>query len=134
MNKQEMKTYLEKNNFSKRLKYLNKITDNKKIVIYGSGLFFQTIYENYDLSKLNIIGLSDKKFLFNKYDEDVLGYKCYSIHEVEDLKPDFILVCILDPLNVIYDLKNVIFKDKNITILPMVKKSFWGLIKEVYKL
>ena len=43
-------------------KKLNKKLKGKTIVIYGSGLLFQKVLSNYDLSELNIIGISDRKF------------------------------------------------------------------------
>ena len=35
---------------------------NKKILIYGTGLLSQKIFQNYDLSSLNIVGIVDMKF------------------------------------------------------------------------
>lgn len=37
---QELKKFLDDNNFPKRLKNLNKKLKNKKIIIYGAGKFF----------------------------------------------------------------------------------------------
>ena len=35
---------------------------NKKIVLYGAGQFCNCVFENYDLSKLNIIAIADARF------------------------------------------------------------------------
>ena len=56
------KAYLEKVKFDIWLKKIIKRAQNKQVIIYGIGNLFQYIYEHYDLSKLNIIGLSDIKF------------------------------------------------------------------------
>src|SRR5574344_1156950 len=52
--------YLENYNFKKHLEKLNKKLKGKKVVIYGAGIFFEAIHEFYDLSKLDIIGISDR--------------------------------------------------------------------------
>lgn len=49
----------------KEQKYIDKLArkfKNKKILLYGAGLTAKVLFENYDLSKLNIVGISDKKF------------------------------------------------------------------------
>ena len=46
----------------KQIDKLSKKLKNKKLVIYGAGDFAKVLFENYDLSKLNILAVSDKKF------------------------------------------------------------------------
>ncbi|MBR3605379.1 MAG: hypothetical protein IKL52_05065, partial [Candidatus Gastranaerophilales bacterium] len=57
----EEKKYLKKVNFKKEFYNLKNTLKNKKILIYGAGILFETIYKNYDFSDLNIVGISDKK-------------------------------------------------------------------------
>jgi len=53
---------LEKMEFDKYLKKLEKKYKNKSIIIYGDSKLFHTIQKLYDLSDLNIIGVCDNKF------------------------------------------------------------------------
>ena len=71
---QELKKFLEKNNFSKHLNKLNRKLKDKKIIIYGAGKFFRAIVENYDLSNLNIIGICDKSFTSSDNGELLFGF------------------------------------------------------------
>ena len=54
--------YIAEFNFEKHLKYLEKKLKNKTIMLYGAGAFIETIKKYYDLSNLNIIGISDMRF------------------------------------------------------------------------
>ena len=67
---QELKKFLEKNNFSKRLNKLNKKLKDKKIIIYGAGKFFRAIVENYDLSNLGTTGASKEGIIVASKDVD----------------------------------------------------------------
>ena len=68
----------------------------KKIVLYGAGAFFEDIYKELDFSKLNIVGISDKKFLTN-CSKKLFEINCYSIVEINDLDFDVILITVLNP-------------------------------------
>ena len=57
-----MEQYLKEHNFDKHFENLCKQLKGKTVVIYGTGKMFQTIAKNYDLTKLNIIGVIDKKY------------------------------------------------------------------------
>ena len=61
-NNAELILFLKNVGFDNYLKYLKSKLKNKRILIYGAGLLFQTIYSNYDLSNLNIVGISDMSF------------------------------------------------------------------------
>lgn len=124
--------YLEKYNFSKRLAKLQKKLHGKRIVVYGVGQFFKTIYENYDLSGLNIIGVSDNRFVNHEPDEEFLGYKTYALHEITDLNPEYIIIATKFYMSIIEDFYYKTFKNKNIKIIPFVKKDFFTLFKEVF--
>ena len=54
--------YLKNYNIQKKIDKFAKKYKNKKIVIYGAGKLSDYIFKNYDLSKLNIIAVADKKF------------------------------------------------------------------------
>jgi glutamyl-tRNA reductase len=125
----ELLEYLIKNNFKSRLEKLSKKLKNKKIIIYGAGLFFQTIQKNYDLSSLNIIYICDKKF--EKIEEDsFLGFRTCQPKALNEIKADYILVATQWSAKIIEELY---LKHKTkAKIIPLVKKPLKEWIKEVW--
>ena len=87
---EDFKEYLEKIKFDKYLKKLNKKLQGKSIILYGKGKFLQYIKSNYDLTALNIIGISDMKI--SEEDTTVMGYKAILKKEIMDYNPDIILI------------------------------------------
>lgn len=84
---------LEKYKFDKQLEKLVKKYKNKKVVIYAAGKFFTALKTHYDLSKLNIIAVSDRKF-YNQnpeYSEEV-GYNIIAPEYIYTLHPDIVLI------------------------------------------
>ena len=68
---------------------------NKKIVIYGAGEYFQILKNNFDLSKLNIVGIADKKFETSK-DSNPTPYLALAPEELKNFDLDVILVALYD--------------------------------------
>ncbi len=132
MDKLEHLQYLEKINFSKRLKNLEKKYKNKKIIIYGTGQFFQVINENYDLGGLDIIAIADRKFYEHKEDETFLGYKVCSPDEMVKLKPDCVLVATLNTVNLIEELEYTVLKKSKIKLKPLINKPLFDIWKEIW--
>jgi glycosyltransferase involved in cell wall biosynthesis len=95
--KEEIIEFLRKKNFQKRINNLAQKYAGKKIVVYGCGILFEVIKENYDLSRLNIIGVSDNKFNFENPGE-FMGYKTYGSYNFMLQKPDVVLVAMSKPV------------------------------------
>lgn len=74
-------------------KFVKKFKD-KKVVIYGAGVYFQTLQENFDLSGLNIVGISDKKFINSKVTN--FNYPALAPDELKTFDYDVILVALYD--------------------------------------
>lgn len=129
----EQMEYLKSVKFEKNLNKLNKKLKNKTVVIYGTGILFQKILKNFDLSKLNIIGISDRKYLEADEGREELGYKIIPLDKIVEYKPDYILVATLKFLSIIDDFQNNLFKGKGIKILPLVDKPFLTLLKEIFE-
>ena len=125
--------FLQSVKFDEQLKKLNKKLKGKSIVIYGTGILFQKILKNYDLTKLNIIGVSDMKFTLDKEGEDCLGYKIIPLDKIKDYNPDYILVATLKFLGILENFRNNIFKDTKTKVLPLVDKPFFTLLKEIFE-
>lgn len=126
---EELKVY----KFDKQLKKHNKKLKNKTIIIYGTGLFFQKIIENYDLSGLNIIGVSDRKYTGEEEGKEVFGYKIVPLDKIIDYKPDYVLISTLKFLGIMDDFKNNVFRGTKIKVLPLVDKPFLTLLKEIFE-
>ena len=84
--------YIEEINFKSQYKNLVKKLKNKKVLIYGAGSFFQYICKNYDLSQLNIVGISDLKFSEEQEGSDFFGYKIVPFSKIKMQNIDVILV------------------------------------------
>ena len=127
-----LKKYLESINFQKQLDDIERKYKNKRILIYGTGLLFSTIVENYDISKLNIIGVSDLKY--DIYDENRLchGYKIVHFSNIKEQNPECILISIFNFLPVMYKFKNNFFKNTKVKIIPFADKSFLALLREIW--
>ena len=125
-----LEAYLKNINFDKQYEKLIKKTKNKKIVIYGTGELFQLINSKYDLSKLNIIALSDGKFTNKDKNEKILNYPKIPMYEIETLKPDFVFVATLKYLEIMKSLEDIL--PYKIKVFPLVQKPFLKILKEIW--
>lgn len=124
--------YLCEHKFDKTLPKLIKKLKNKTVVLYGAGSFLQVIRRYFDLSELNIVGISDRKYEEHEEGETFDGIKVYSIDEVMELEPDYVVVATKFYASIIEDMYYNKFKMTNIKIKPLVHKSFWALLKEIW--
>ena len=124
--------YLKKVNFSKQLEKLNKKLKNKSIVIYGTGIFFEVLKNNYDLSPLNIIAVSDRKFTNHEQDEEFLGYNVCAPEEIASLNPDCVLVATINIVKIMESLENTVLKGTKIKLMPLVRKPFKDIWNEIW--
>ena len=134
----ELLNKLIQKNFQKRLEKLADKYHNKRIIIYGAGLLFSIIKDNFDLSKLNIIGISDKKFCKIEGAEEAeitdknAELKQIDPYDIYEYSPDVILIAIYYPYKVIEFLKDRIQPDiENVKIKPILKKSFIEEVKDL---
>lgn len=106
---------LKQEKFDNQLQKMIKRYKNKKLVLYGVGKFFHTIKNNYDLSKLNIIAVSDIMFkeIETPIFDEKLGYNKISPYCINKLKPDFVLISVLKDIYIEKFFNEQLFKDKN---------------------
>lgn len=126
-----MISYLKKKHFDKRLKHLKQKYKDKKVVIYGTGILFNTIREEYDLSGLNIVAVSDRKFETDN-PGTYAGYAVCTPSEIKDLKPDCVLVSTMNVVTVLEDLRYNLLAGENIRVTSIVKKSLMEILKEIW--
>ena len=129
---EDFKTHLKNINFEKSLKKLKKKLKNKTSIVYGAGSFFKYINEKYDLSMLNIVGISDMKFDEKDENQEFLGYKKIPKNKIIDYKPDYVLVATLKYIGIVEDFEINILDKTKIKVLPLAKLPFIDLIKEIW--
>ena len=96
-------------------------------------MLFQFINDNYDLSELNIIGISDMKFSKESEGQESLGYKIIPKSEILKYNPDYVIVASENYIDLIENLELKLFKDTKVKVLPLVKKNIWDIIKIIWE-
>lgn len=125
--------YVNKIHFDKYLKKINKKLANKKIIIYGVGSFFKYIQERYDLSLLNIIGVSDLKFKDDDEGQKYLNYNIIPLNRIISYNPDYVIVAAINYEKIIDNFETNIFYNTKIKVIPLARKSLWSLIKRIWE-
>lgn len=115
--------YVEEINFKSQYRNLIKKLKNKKVLIYGAGSFFQYINSNYDLSALDIAGISDLKFGEEEYGKDFLGYKIIPFSKIKSQKIDVILLTMQYYKKVWLDFEANLFYETDFKIFPLAKQN-----------
>lgn len=128
---EDFKKYLKDRHFDKTLKRYAKQFKDKKIVVYGTGMMFEAITQNYDLSVLNIIAISDRKYAATKPDK-YLGFETVAPDNIKDLQPDVVLVGVLKTVVVIESLRYELLADTGIKVLPLVDRKLLEILKEIW--
>lgn len=122
--------YLQQNNFTKRLAVLSKKFKNKRILIYGAGLLFKYISENHNLSNLNIIGISDRKYLSEDSGNVFGGYNIIPYDSLMSTEFDYILLTVKEGESLKKYLSKMIEPRK---IVPLFKQSIFSKILNKFK-
>ena len=125
----DLKKYLEIYNAQKKIDKLAKLYKNKKIAIYGAGQFSREIFENYDLSKLNIVAIADIKFK-DKNKRDFYNLNCIIPEDLGIIDCDIILIANFDYDYFLTQLDDKFLyqtKNEKIEVRPLIKLSFKDL-------
>lgn len=96
------KTYAEILNKLDFRTHLNKMKQkfrNKKIIIYGAGILFDYISDNYDLSEFNIVAIADKRFEAAPTDF-YKKFKAIAPNQMKEQKADLILIANTYPVRI----------------------------------
>ena len=127
----DLKKYLKLNNVQKQLDNFAKKYKNKKIVIYGAGNYFQLINENYDLSQINIVGITDLKFASDK-NLNTTKYLPLAPNELKDYDYDIIAMALINDLDIMSIVDDKILKgspNENKPILPLISPTLSYIFK-----
>ena len=123
--------YFQEVNAQKQIDKLAKKYKDKKVVIYGGGAYFNTLKNNFDMSKLNIIGIADKKFEKSK-NQNNTPYTPIAPKELKDIDYDVILVSALNFYQIDEYLRYQILineKSKRGKIKKLIKPTFLHILK-----
>lgn len=115
--------YFKVINEEKYIKKLAKKLKNKKILLYGAGLTAKVLFENYDFSELNIVGIMDKKFEKNR-EESYYGIKTFAPDELCKIEFDIILFTLKEYRKVLECLSASGCRKK---MLSLIRKSNYTL-------
>jgi len=120
--KEEWEEYFKSVNEQKYIDKLSAELKGKKVLLYGAGLTANVLLENYDFSKLNIIGICDKKFEKEDREEYFYNLKTISPKEVKNLDFDVILFTLKEFEKIKQILKNDGINKKMISAVKLSNK------------
>ncbi len=124
--------YLKKYDAQKKINKLAKKYKNKRVIIYGAGQFAKIVFENFDMSKLNIIAVADKKFE-QEGEHEFFNLNCVKPNDLRDMDYDVILIANFDYKMFSYILdENILYGTKNVAveIRPLINLEFMDLFKK----
>lgn len=124
-------SYFKDVNAQKQIDKLAKKFAGKRIVIYGAGEYFNLLNTNFDISKLNIIAICDKKFETSK-DLNITNFEAIKPEELKNYEYDVILVALLQDISICNYLEYQLLintKNENKLVLPMIEPNLCYLLK-----
>lgn len=124
--------YFEREKAQKHIDRIARKYKNKKVILYGAGQYARALIRNYDISKINAIGIADRRFE-RPSTESFFGLKTFAPSELKKLDIDVIVLTVLEYDTLRNILKDLLYSTKNekIKITPMIKKSLWRKIIEM---
>lgn len=128
--KTNFKNYLMKKKAQDVIDTVAQQYENKKIMLYGVDLFTGDLFRNYDLSRLNIIGVADKTFQDN-YGDDYYGYKKFGPYDLLETDFDLLLITTYDDTDIKAFLKKNLLQGEDVKfkIKTLIKLNLFEYIK-----
>lgn len=130
--KTNFKEYLEK---KKAQSVIDKIAEkykDKKIILYGAGIFSEDLFRNYDFSKLDILGIADRDFK-DHLEGDFCGYNKIGVYDLLEMDFDLLLITAYDDTDIKDFLKNDLLQgeDVNFKVKTLIKLNIFEYTKEL---
>lgn len=128
--KTNFKDYLEKKQAQKIIDKFAEQYKDKKIILYGVDLFTADLFRNYELQKLNIIGIADKSF--EKHPEgEYYEYKKLVPNDLLEEDFDLLLITTYDDVEIKQFLKKDLLQGEevNFRIKTLIKLNLFEYIK-----
>ena len=129
-----MNNILDKTNIKKRIEELAKKYNGMRFVIYGAGDYYTFIRDNFDLSVLNIVGISDKKFELSK-SENPSEYIALTPEELKTFDFDAVIVVLRNDEKMSDFIEYQLLigtKNEDKAVIPMFTKKRVNKDKECY--
>ena len=104
---------------------------NKKVMFYGTGIFFQLINQYFNLSEINVLGVVDKKYKNVNENKEYLGYKTFKPEQIIDMNPDYVIITTKMFVPIAGDLYFDYLEKTNIKLIPILKRNIFELLKEI---
>jgi len=126
----DFKEFFQKYDAQAKIDKLARRYKNRKIVLYGAGQYATILFENYDLSKLNIIAVADIKFENEEIEKSFFGYRGIAPAEIKDIDCNLILISNFDYNMFLNYLDSEILygtKKAGIEIRPLIRLGFKDL-------
>ena len=126
----DFKEYCEEFDAQAKIDKLAKRYKNRKIALYGAGQFATILFENYDLSKLNIVAVADIKFENPETERNFFGLNCITPDEIRDFDCNLILISNFDYNFFLRYLDDeLLYRSKNagVEIRPLILLGFRDL-------
>lgn len=79
-------------------KLYSKLLTNKKVVLWGASLFLESFFDEFEIKNDNIIGIID--FDVSRHGAEIGGYKIISADKINEIKPDEIILTIINRVDV----------------------------------
>lgn len=127
--------YFEEVKAQKQINKLAKKYKDKRVVIYGAGLYTKTLFENFDMSKLKIAAIADKSFE-KEENKNFFGLKCISPGELRSFECDVILIGVKEKLAILDFLEDELLPctvNDKVKFRPLIGKTLCYVLKEYYK-
>ena len=131
--KMDFEKFFKVYNAQEKINKLAKKYKNRRIVLYGAGQFAQILFENYDLSKLNIVGICDKKFE-KEENKNFYGLNCIAPIDLYDYDCDLILISNFDYKLFANIVDELLYGSKNdsLEVRPLIRLSFLDLLTKKF--
>ena len=126
----DFKEYFEEFAAQAKIDKVAKRYKNRKIALYGAGQFATILFENYDLSKLNIVAVADIKFENPETERNFFGLNCITPDEIRDFDCNLILISNFNYNFFLRYLDNeLLYRSKNagVEIRPLILLGFRDL-------
>lgn len=120
-------------NSQKQINALAKKYKNKKIIFYGAGIMSKILFENFDLSKLNIIKICDAKYEKNS-SELFFSYPVISPDELKNEDYDIIFVNLKNYERIINNIQYRIIintKNEDKEVVPLLRPTLGFIIRQI---
>ena len=124
----DFKEYFDTYSAQKKINKLAKMYKNRKIVLYGAGQYADTLFKYFDLSKLNIVAICDKKFE-DESKRDFYNLICIPPQELGSFDCDLILISNFDYQKFSNIVDDILYETQNeaVEIRPLIKLNFADL-------